>query len=71
MIRKRVEYVIICDEPDCQTDCMAFNCESAGDCATAAKKEGWQLRSSGSIYGKWLCPKCAEKRQAKKENENA
>ena len=62
MIRRRVEYIIVCDcervfgYAGCDGCANAFNCDTAADCAAVAESEGWQ-RLSARL---WLSPKCAE-----------
>lgn len=59
MIRRVVEYVIVCDAPK-QNDCWestAFGSSSADDCAEMAKKHDWRQVSARL----WLCPDCAKK----------
>lgn len=60
MIRRVIEYVIVCDgervltKPQCEGFGHAFSSETANDCAESAKAEGWKQISPKL----WLCPKC-------------
>lgn len=70
MIRRSVEYIIICDsarvlgEEKCGGDATAFNSETAEDCAAEAKRYGWTQVSKRL----WLCPKCSERLKTTKES---
>lgn len=69
MIRRRVEYIIICDSARvfgkeiCDGQATAFDSYSAADCAEEAKRYGWTQVSKRL----WLCPSCS-KRAAEKRS---
>lgn len=54
-IRRNVEYIIRCDNENCEGDWHAFNSPTRTDCEHAAERTGW-LRWKKR---KWLCPNCA------------
>lgn len=67
MIRRVVEYIIICDM---KTRCVdgygnstAFSSMTAKDCAESATRHGWKQLSARL----WLCPDCVRKAERAKE----
>ncbi len=61
MIRRVIEYMIICDARECVIDeygaASAFGSPTLTDCAEIAARLGWKQVSARL----WLCPDCAEK----------
>lgn len=57
MIRRRIEYIRVCDGPDCYTS-EAADWETRQQAEDAALRDGWVKAGRG----RWLCPKC--KREA-------
>lgn len=57
MIRRLVEYVIVCDaKPECPSRSnVAYGSPTLSDCESVATQYGWKRISSR----RWLCPNCA------------
>ena len=63
MIRRVVEYIVVCDGPNCPcgSGSCAYGSRTKAECEEAARQDGWVQVSKR----KWYCQTCAMRRHKK------
>lgn len=69
MIRRVVEYIIVCDAKrfgmECFSGAHAYNAVAYEECEQGARRDGWKQMSRRL----WLCPRCAEELREREAKE--
>lgn len=68
MIRRVVEYIIVCDARrfglECFAGAHAYDARAYEECEQGARRDKWKQMSKRL----WLCPRCAEAVEARDKN---